>query len=135
MAKKRRLPAFAKGKKNSRSLAQAKLPAGFTAIDVGGGFGAWWDHYKQAILTGKVVGMDSMKVEDDDGKKKTRRILRVKQDNGVTVSVGESHNLRELFDMKKLIGRKVYLQFLGQKPFKNKKGKTRKVNVFAAAVN
>lgn len=126
--------AKAKRKNAGRKVAAAKLPAGFTAIAVGGGFGAWHDFSKAAILTGKVVGMDSMLQENDDGKKTKRRILRVDNGSGAIVSVGESHGLKELFDVPKINGKQVFIQFLGQKPFKNKKGKLRKLNMFAAAV-
>lgn len=127
MAKKAKAKKSVKGNR-----AAAALPAGFTAIAVGGGFGAWHDFHKQKTLIGKVVGTDSYMAEDDEtGKKKQRRILRVDTGNGVVVSVGESHTLKELFDTKGLKGRTVYIQFLGQKSFKNKKGKTRKVNEFA----
>lgn len=126
---------MAKRRKNAK-IAAAKLPAGYTAVAVGGGFGAWHDFNKEAILQGKVVGVDSMQVDDDErpGKKKTRRILRVATGNGTTVSVGESYAIKELFDVKGLRGKQVHIQFLGQRPFRNKKGKLRKVNLFSVAV-
>lgn len=124
-----------KAKRSNTKKVRAALPAGFTAIGVGGGFGAWHDFHKDKVLIGKVVGsMDSMQQEDDDGKKKTRRIIHVQTDKGVTVSVGESHALKEMFDAFKTIkGRIVRVEFLGQKSFKNKKGKARKVNEFSVA--
>lgn len=121
------------GKKQSGKSAAAKLPAGFTAVSLGGGFGAWWDFAKQKTITGRVTAIDSYMQENDNGKKEKRRILRVDTGNGVTMNVGESYALRELFDVPKLKGKQVFIQFLGQKSFKNKKGKMRKVNQFAAS--
>lgn len=132
MAKKR------KAKAKNVSPAEAKLPEGFTALSVGGGFGAWWDFEKQKTLLGKVSGFDSYMAEDDKGKKKKRGIMRVEQKNGVTLSVGESFSLKELFTsqgQKQIRGKTIFLQFQGQKKFKDKKGKPRKVNQFAAAVS
>lgn len=123
-------------KRKNVSRAAAKLPAGFTAFAVGGGFGAWWDHNAQKTLTGKVVGFDSYMAEDNDGKKKKRGIMRVQAANGSTFNVGESHSLKELFmpaNQKQLRGKQIYIRFTGQKKFK--KGKqTRKVNQFEVFV-
>lgn len=131
-----------KAKGKARKNAAIKLPPGFTSIDVGGGFGAWWDFGKQKTLLGKVVGTDSytttQDVENKQGKtvekEVQRRILRIQQANGVTVNVGESAALRELFDTKGIKGKQVFLQYLGQESFKTKKGKMRKINKFAVAV-
>lgn len=123
-----------KGNARTAKLAAAKLPAGFTAVSVGGGFGAWWEHDKQKTIQGKVVGIDSYQAEGEDGKKKTRRILRVDTGNGVVLNVGESFALKELFDTPKLKGRQIFIQYLGQKTFKDKKNRARKLNQFAAAV-
>lgn len=121
-------------KRKNGKLDQAKLPAGFTSVNVTGDFGAWHDFHKQKVLQGKVLEMHKIDSEDDNGKKITKRVISVKTDKGVVSSVSESFALKGLFDMKGLVGKTVYIQYLGQKSFRNKKGKARKVNQFTAAV-
>lgn len=125
-------------KRKNAKRAVAGLPAGFTNFAVGGGFGAWWNPQEQRSITGRVVGFDSMMVEDDDGKKKPRGIMRVQVENGSVFNVGESHAIKELFDkanVKALKGKQIYLEFLGQKKFKDKKGRARKINEFRVGIS
>lgn len=132
---------MAKSKTKNANRARQGLPAGFTAMSVGGGFGAWWDHVQRKILQGKILGFDSMMTtqEDDKGREKKikRGIMRVQDEKGVTLNVGESSAIRELFmpaNQKALRGKQVYIRFDGQKKFKNKRGQTRKINQFTVAV-
>jgi hypothetical protein len=110
----------------------ANIPAGFKAVAVGGGFGAWHDFSTQKILTGKIVGMDSMMVGEGK-KKKKRRILRVEKSDGVVVSCGESYGIKELFDTKGIVGKRVFIRLDKTEKFK-KDGETRKVHNFTVAL-
>lgn len=119
-----------KAKKQQKQPKGATLPAGFRAVAVGGSFGVTHDFHKEKILQGKVLGMDTVKVTDEEtGKKIPRRVMRVLRADGVTVSVWESHQLKEVFNEAKK-GKGVYMQYLGQKAL----GKGRKVNLFSAGV-
>lgn len=126
MSKKQKM-----GKRGGK-FAAAKLPAGYSAVNLSGGFGAWWEFHKQKTLTGKVKAIDTMRYTDDDGKKIARRVMRVDTGNGVLVNVGESFALKELFDVPGIKGKSVFIQFRGQKTFK-KGRQVRKINEFAAA--
>jgi len=130
-----------KANRKNAKRAPAGLPAGFSSFAVGGGFGAWWDQYKLKTLTGKIVGYDSYPTTqtDDKGREKKvqRGIMKVQDAKGSTWNVGEAHALKELFtkeNQKALRGKMIFIRFDGQEKFKNKKGKTQKVNTYTVAV-
>lgn len=123
-------------KKQAKAKARPKfvkavLPAGFTAVAVGGDFGAWHDWEKEPALTGKVVELGSY--EGEYGKQRTMTVLAGK----VKSSFSESKALSGLFDMgKKILGKTVFVRFLGVKEFgkANRKGERRTVKQFLAGV-
>ncbi len=93
----------------AKAKTAAKIPAGFTSVAVGEGFSAWHDFTKEKVLQGVVVDVGSFKHDGKD-----RRVIRVKKPDGVLASVSESMSLKELFDMKNLKGRQVYIELEGQ---------------------
>lgn len=116
------------------ALAKVKIPAGFKVADAGsdGGFGEWHDFKKHKILTGKVLGINKWTQEVKEGKKtitKKRMTMTVETKNG-SAAVSDSHALRGLFTTKGIVGKTVYIQFLGQEKIKGGK----KYNRFACAV-
>jgi hypothetical protein len=114
------MPKKAKAKK--QRVNGAKLPAGFTAVAVGGSFGEWHDFNKHPVLTGKVVETGSF--QGEYGKQRTITV----QQGKVASTVSESKALAGLFDTKGLKGKTVFIRFLGAikigKPKRNGEQKT-----------
>ncbi len=102
----------------------AKLPAGFKTVAVSGG-GGWHDFNVNPILTGEVKATGSFKGEY--GKQRT---LTVATKKGGLETISESASLRGLFDTPKLVGKEVFIEYLGEKALKGKK----RVKLFSVGV-
>lgn len=120
MAKK----AKAGKKQRAVKLAKSAIPAGFKTVNVSGSFGATHDFRVNPVCTGRVKGIDKVKTEDGP-----RRVMRVETEQGER-GVWESHQLKGLFDTKGIVGKQVYIHFLGKENI----GKGKTVNVFEAAI-
>lgn len=117
-------------KANGKKFAPAKLPAGFTAVNVQGTFGKWHNWEKQSVLIGKVVQLGKY-----DGEFGVQRTMTVQQGKELS-TFSESKALEGLFADKKIIGKQVYIQFLGSTEFgkANRNGERRTVKQFSVGV-
>jgi hypothetical protein len=102
----------------------AKVPAGFKTVAVGGA-GAWHDFYKNPILQGVVKAAGSFK-----GQYGKQRTLTVETKKNGMASFSESKSLKELFDTPKIVGREIFVQYLGEKALKGKK----RVKLFSVGI-
>jgi len=120
---------MAKAKKSVKKTAKvklataAKLPAGFTAVAVGGG-SSFVNWEVQKIVQGKVTNCYKKK-----GEYGIQRYIDVMQADKVSIAIPESGALKNLFDEAKK-GKQVFIQYLGSIPLKG--GKTYKQ--FQAAI-
>jgi len=104
--------------RKKQDTSQAKLPAGFKQVDVGGAFGVAQDWEKHPVLVGKCIDIRTVAIGEGKRKKDTQVMTVQDNETGVLKSVWHAYQLDGLFKEKKIKGRQVYIQYLGSKKLK-----------------
>lgn len=87
-----------------------------------------WDFETQKVIEGKLLEINTVNVENDDGKPEPRRVMTIKQKDGVSLAVWDSYGLKKLFDGAP-IGKMVRIEFLGRERIKGTRREVKNFNV------